>query len=93
MGATPSGGTSATCTYASATTVVVVIGTGTTASNSPGVASSVELTFTNGAKVATVPSTPLSMVASPTATSIDLTAAYAGSTVTVTGANFIAGFA
>ena len=93
MGATPSSGTSATCTYASATTVVVVMAGGTVTGASPGVASSVELTFTNGAKVATVPSTPLSMVVSPTATSIDLTAAYAGSTITVTGANFIAGFA
>ena len=93
MGATPSGGTSATCTYASATTVVVVIGTSTTATNSPGTASSVELTFTNGAKLATVPSLSLSMVLNPSGVSVSPLSAYAGSTVTVTGTNFIAGFA
>jgi hypothetical protein len=71
----------------SATTVRVVIGAGT-----PVGASSVELTFTNGAKAATVANTPLTVSADPTAASIAPTAAYAGSTITVTGANFISGF-
>jgi len=43
--------------------------------------------------VVTSSNTALTVTADPTATSIDLTAAYAGSTVTVTGTNFIAGFA
>jgi len=59
VGATPSTGTAAACSYASATTVTVVIG-GATATG----ASSVELTFTNGNEVATVTGTPLTIVGS-----------------------------
>jgi hypothetical protein len=89
VGATPSSGTAATsCSVPSVSSVVVVIGAGT-----PAGASSVEVTFTNGAAVATVSGTTLTMLLSPTAVSIAPTSAYVGSTITVTGTNFIPGFA
>ena len=51
-----------------------------------------QLTVTNGAKVAAVAGTTLGIVADPTAVSIAPAAAYAGSTITVTGTNFIVGY-
>jgi hypothetical protein len=93
VGAHPSVGTLATsCTLVSATTAAVVIASNTPSGAYPGVPSSVQLNFTNGAKVATVSLQPLSIVANPTAASISPTSAYAGSTITVTGTNFIPGF-
>jgi hypothetical protein len=89
VGATPSNGTTAmSCTVMSTTTVTVVIG-----ANAAVGASSVELTFTNGAQSASVPGTMLTVVGVPTATSISPAAAYCAGTITVTGSNFIPGYA
>ena len=72
------------CAYASATTVVVVIGTGTT----PG-AGTVEVTFTNSGVAATVVGLTLTVVDSPISYMFRPIAGYASSTITVTGTNFI----
>ena len=85
VGATPSSGIAATsCSYVSATALLVVIATGT-----PLGASSVEVTFKSSGFAASIPGTTLTVVAAPTASALTPLAGYQSSSITVTGTNFI----
>jgi hypothetical protein len=90
VGETASSGTSATsCALASATTAVVVIESSTPSAGHPGLPSSVQLTVTNGAKVAAVGGTTLAILANPIVFSIHPSQAFISSFITVIGMNFI----
>jgi hypothetical protein len=92
VGATPSTGTDApSCNVTSDTTAVVVVASSTPSAAYAGLASSVRLTFTNGAKVAEVAGSTLNIVAAPTIVSIFPSQAYISSAVTLLGSNFISG--
>ena len=90
VGQIASSGTSATsCALASATTAEVVIASSTPSAGHPGLLSSVQLTVTNGAKVAAVGGTTLAIVANPIVVSIYPSQAYISSIITVIGLNFV----
>ena len=89
MGAIPNSGTAAvSCTNASPTALVIVLGLTTTSSSFPGVSSSVLVTFVNGAISVVV--SHISIVDNIQVVSTFPSQAYVSSTITVIGSNFIA---